>query len=51
MKSFKIFLEDKTKVTYSYDVLNLNTIKLETIKKLKINSLALVDGNVHLQSL
>ena len=39
------FSEDKTKVTYSYDVLNLNTIKLETIKKLKINSLALVDGN------
>ena len=39
------FSEDKTKVTYSYDVLNLNTIKLETIKKLKINSLALEDDN------
>ena len=39
------FSDDKMQVSYSYDVLTLNTIKLETIKKLKINSLGLEDNN------
>lgn len=39
------FSDDKMKVSYSYDVLTLNTIKLETIKKLKINSLGLENAN------
>ena len=39
------FSDDKMQVSYSYDVLTLNTIKLETIKKLKINSLVLEDNN------
>ena len=39
------FSDDKTQVTYSYDVLGLNTTELKTIKKLKINSLALEDDN------
>ena len=39
------FSDDKMQVSYSYDVLTLNTIKLETIKKLKINSLGLENAN------
>lgn len=39
------FSDDKMQVSYSYDVLTLNTIKLETIKKLKINSMGLEDNN------
>ena len=39
------FSDDKMQVSYSYDVLTLNTIKLETIKKLKINSLGLENPN------
>ena len=39
------FSEDKTQVTYSYNVLTVNTTNLKTIKKLKINSLALEDNN------
>ena len=39
------FSDDKTQVTYSYDVLGLNTTELKTIKKLKINSLGLEDSN------
>ena len=39
------FSEDKTQVTYSYNVLTVNTTNLKTIKKLKINSLALEANN------
>jgi hypothetical protein len=39
------FSDDKTQVTYSYDVLGLNTTELKTIKKLKINSLGLENSN------
>ena len=39
------FSDDKMQVSYSYDVLTLNIIKLETIKKLKINSLGLENAN------
>lgn len=39
------FSDDKMQVSYSYDVLTLNTIKLETIKKLKVNSMGLEDNN------
>ena len=39
------FSDDKMQVSYSYDVLTLNTIKLENIKKLKINSLGLENAN------
>ena len=39
------FSDDKLQVSYSYDVLGVSYNKLKTIKKLKINSLALEDGN------
>jgi hypothetical protein len=39
------FSDDKTQITYSYDVLGLNTTELKTIKKLKINSMGLEDNN------
>ena len=39
------FSDDKLQVTYSYDVLGVSYNELKTIKKLKINSLALEDDN------
>ena len=39
------FSDDKLQVTYSYDVLGVPYNELKTIKKLKINSLALEDDN------
>ncbi len=39
------FSDDKLQVTYSYDVLGVSYNELKTIKKLKINSLALEGDN------